>query len=315
MHDTYRYVSTIFLTLPFYPNFLTDESNTINLKIFPTRPPPAPIFAWHVPLATVQLNMLSNSSDLTLTRILPFIDGVASVSQIAQMADTDVTLTKKAIAHLQYYGCVILLDIFQFSAIYAPTAEISSFVEDHEAQDEAIRYIAVGRYRRLTEQEVSQGSTGEQWAWKSDETTLDKARLIQLYLSLKQGLTLKNWCLERSTLVMGIDVRRFITFGIIKGFLYRVHKYALLDGTAVTNEVNLNKTGEEFTFDPERIEHWRENSRRGSATGSPGRDLPLAKYLDGMHCFDEICSELQHTEKEVTDRMKDIYKNVTFIYR
>ena len=259
--------------------------------------------------------MLSNSSDLTLTRILPFIDGVTSVSQIAQMADTDINLTKKAIAHLLYYECVILLDIFQYSAIYAPTAEIGSFVEDTEAQDEAIRYIAVGRYRRLTEQEASQGTTGEQWGWKPDETTLDNVRLIQLYLSLKQGVTLKNWCLEHNTLLMGIDVRRFITFGIIKGFLYRVHKYALLDGTAVTNENNLNKAGEEFTFDPERIEHWRVNSRRGSVAGSPGRDLPLAKYLDGMHSFDQICTELQLGEKEVTDRMKDIYKNVTFIYR
>jgi nitrogen permease regulator 2 len=295
---------------------VVDESNTINLKIFPSRPPPAPIYAWHVPLSTVQLSMLGNSSDLTLTRILPFIDGVHSVAQIAQLADTDINLTRKAVSHLLYYGCVILLDIFQFSAIYAPTAEIGSFVEDEEAQNEAIRYIAVGRYRRLTEQELFlQGTTGEQWAWKSDETGLDNSRLIQLYFTLRQGLTLKNWCIEHKTLIAGIDIRRFITFGVIKGFLYRVHKYAVLDGTAVTNEANLLKVADDFTFDPERIEHWRESGGRHNISGSQGKDLPLARYLDGMHCFDEICSELQLGEKEVTDRMKEIYKNVTFIYR
>jgi nitrogen permease regulator 2-like protein len=294
---------------------LEDESNTINLKIFPSRPPPAPIHTWHVPFATVQLGMLSNSSDLTLTRILPFIDGVSSVFQIAQLADTDVNLTRKAIAHLLYYNCVILLDIFQYSAIYAPTAEIASFLEDIEAQNEAIRYIAVGRYRRLTEREVSQGAIGEQWAWKSDETGLDNAGLVKLYLSLKQGLTLKQWCLEHTHLLMGIDIRRFITFGVIKGIIYRVHKYAVLDGPVVHNDDVMNRTTEQFSFDNDRIEQWREQNGLGNTPGSQIHDMPLARYLDGMHCFDEICTEVQASEHNVTERLKKTYKNVMFISR
>ena len=51
--------------------------------------------------------------------------------------------------------------------------------------------------------------------------------LIRLYASLKQGLTLRNWCVENAANLNGIDVRRFITFGVIKGFLYRAQKYAI----------------------------------------------------------------------------------------
>ena len=120
---------------------LADSSNTINLKLFPTRPPPAPVYAWHVPLSTVDLTSIASSSDLTLTRIIPHIDGIASVYQVSQLADTDLGLTRKAIQHLLYYGCVLLLDIFQFGAVYAPTAEMGTFIEDEEAQEEAVRYF------------------------------------------------------------------------------------------------------------------------------------------------------------------------------
>jgi nitrogen permease regulator 2-like protein len=293
---------------------LLDDSNTINLKLFPSRAPPAPVYAWHVPLSTVRLSTLAVSSDLTLTRILPFIDGISSVAQISQRADTDLNLTRKAIAHLLFYGCIILLDIFQFSATYAPTAEIGAFIEDIDAQEEAVRYVSVGQYRRLTEHELD-GSTTEKWGWKSNETGIDKARLVQLYASLRHGLTLRNWCLEHDLLLAGIDVRRLITFGVIKGFLYRIHKYAVVDSGNLPGETGSLKPLEDAPFHPERVEYWRD-SRRGSLAGSSvGNDLPLAQYLDGMHCFDEICTELQLGEKRVSEKMKSAFSEVQFIYR
>ncbi|QDS70929.1 hypothetical protein FKW77_006737 [Venturia effusa] len=116
-----------------------DDINTINLKLFPARPSPAPIHPWHVPFATVHLPTVARSSDLTLQRIIPHINGVLSIAQIATRADTDLSLTRKAVQHLLFYGCVLILDIFQFGAIYAPTAEIASFVEDAEQMGEAVR--------------------------------------------------------------------------------------------------------------------------------------------------------------------------------
>jgi hypothetical protein len=34
-----------------------------------------------------------------------------------------------------------------------------------------------------------------------------------------------------------------------------------------------------------------------------------------MHCFDEICTELRLSDKKVTERLKQTYKNVVFINR
>ena len=109
-----------------------DDSNTIDLKLFPTRPPPPPVLAHQVPLLTMSLAGLQSpiSSDLTLNRVLPYINGVNSISRIAQLADTDLSLTRRAVQHLVYYGCLVLLDIFSFGAIYAPTAEIGGFIVD-----------------------------------------------------------------------------------------------------------------------------------------------------------------------------------------
>jgi hypothetical protein len=47
-----------------------DESNTINIKLFPLYPPPPPVKAWQVPLSTVRLESLMDENwDLTMQRV------------------------------------------------------------------------------------------------------------------------------------------------------------------------------------------------------------------------------------------------------
>ena len=242
-----------------------------------------------------------------MNRILPYIDGVSSVAQIAQLADTDLSLTRKAIAHLLYYKCVLLLDIFQFSAIYAPTAEIGAFVEDGEAQEEAVRYISISHLRPLAEIEFDGGS--------KEQKQIDKTTLVQLYTSLKQGLTLKNWCLEHSATLKGIDVRRFITFGIIRGFLYRVHKYVLANGASFPGEHPLDD-GVNNHHESHGLSAADPESRLPSRAPSEIDEvLPLANFLDGMHCFDEICTELHLNERKVLEKIKASYGEVQIIHR
>ncbi|TKA69035.1 hypothetical protein B0A49_08622 [Cryomyces minteri] len=281
-----------------------DESNTLNLKLFPMHPPPAPIHSYHVPLSTVRLSSLATSTwDLTMSRILPYINGINSVAQIAQRADTDFALTRKAVAHLLYYGCILLLDVFQFGAIYAPTAEIGAFFGDEALQDECRRYVATAPPHRV--------------------------------------------------LLPGIDVRRFVTFGVIKGFLYRVHKYAIASrasgpgvGAAEHELLRVRKRNaerewraaatssgwatptvaaatateeeeeeEEPAADAARADHGMGDGSGNAAREREGRDvLPLARYLDGMHCVDEICAELRIGEKEALAKLKG-YGDVQIVHR
>jgi hypothetical protein len=360
----------------------TDDSNTINLKLFPTRPPPPPILAHQVPLLTISLSSLQPpiSSDLTLNRILPYVNGVHSISRIAQLADTDLSLTRRAIQHLVYYGCLVLLDIFSFSAIYAPTAEIGVFVIDDAIKDECIRYIRVPRLRIGSEAKTIRLGSESETSHNQDtlstssiprtesssslanptslnttpfdhpappshtttanddtdenEWPISHPTLIHLYTSLRQGLSLKAWVLSNLSLLTGIDVRRFITFGIIKGFLYRVHKYAIATTSSLppapptslaTSTANLNDEGivranehvggvigfalhRPSTVAQAQPQYANQQDGMGGQEGQEQTEnaLSLLKFLDGMHCFDEMCTELGVSEKVVDGRIRGL---------
>ncbi|KAL1645505.1 Nitrogen permease regulator 2 [Diplodia intermedia] len=396
-----------------------DDSNTINLKLFPTRLPPAPVHAWHVPLLTIDIDMytapsamnphsFSNrcatlSSDLTLTRILPYIDGINSVYFISQLADTDIGLTRKAIQHLVYYDCVVLLDIFQFGAMYAPTPLIAHFFTDEAALAECARYVRIPRFldasisnetatlpeelrrdshkpshghsRKTSVGSTLGGSTATTTAAGSPTQTtfvhnrahrsstigthssaaltnftanlalapnqpvVSSDALIQLYSSMRQGVTLRAWVLENTVLLTHIDVRRLVTFGVIKGFLYRVHKYAIttsagaLAGTTASYDGYDHLHGARWRGHNGYASPWRVDSDvedggglgadgdagdKASGNGSGGaygRELPLARYLDGLHCFDEICTELGMSEREVLAKMKKGFGDVLVVNR
>ena len=203
--------------------------------------------------------------------ILPYINGLNSVKQIALLADADYKLVRKAIEHLLYYGCVILLDVFGFGASYAPTAEMAGFVSDVEVQEECRRYVQAQDSGFL-------GSRPE--AGKG----IGRTQLVELYCSLRQGHSLRNWCMEHGEAMGMIDIRRFITFGVIKGFLYRVHKYAI-----VTSSPGVDGG---------------DGREEGGKKGRGGIDRALKKYLDGTHCFDEICTQLMMSEKDLMTRLK-----------
>ena len=205
--------------------------------------------------------------------ILPYIDGVNSVKQIAIRADADYRLVKKALKHLLYYNCVLLLDVFSFSAMYAPTAEMGAFVQDAEVQEECTRYIAI---------------PGPQTRQLSGTT------LIEFYSSLKQGQPVRNWYMEHAERLEGIDIRRFITFGVIKGFLYRVHKYAIATYSKAS-----------------KVKGKGDGTSANVAVG----DSDLKKFLDGTHPFDEICTELGISERELMARLKACQGDVQVICR
>lgn len=203
-----------------------------------------------------------------------------SVRIISILADVELSLAYKAIRHLLYYGCVFLLDIFSFSAIYAPTALFhSSIASDEGMQQECARYVNT-RFAPTTSLRMAPASppsseyrgdlTGnvlqrrideiEDNIWpmvgdSNDESDtdqdhenhknnvgsylsetrrrlkkkrkyLDGVGIVELYASLRQGQSVKQWYTLNARQLANVDIRRFITFGIIKGFLYRVHKYA-----------------------------------------------------------------------------------------
>jgi hypothetical protein len=289
---------------------------------------------------------------------------------------------------LVYYGCLVLLDIFSFGAIYAPTAEISSFVVDDDIKEECVRYVRVPRLRIGSEartiripteagksQDDRSTSSASQHSDTATHSTIDESQpplqnvqdtdshhishetLILLYTSLRQGLTMKKWVLENLELLTGIDVRRLITFGIIKGFLYRVHKYAIAtstplppapptslqtsaapstahagpsDAATVRGVGNTGAThhpthtqhpsfslhrpsmASTTSITPQKHDHAASQPKQDEAPGLDNlldqkecvNGLPLLRFLDGMHSFDEICTELGVPEKVVEGKVR-----------
>ncbi|KAL6713825.1 Nitrogen permease regulator 2 [Lecanora helva] len=310
-----------------------DSANTLNIKLFPTYPPPPPLYAHHVPLATVRLDagspLVDDEWDLTLLKVLPYIDGVNSVKQIALRADADFKLVKKAVRHLLYYGCVVLLDVFSFGGIYACTSAVGEIVESEALREECRRYVSLEEDEE--EEEEGGGDGGGMRApfqWRNKRTAAGKEEskehsipitgtdLATLYLSLKQGQSVKNWCMERPDIVSKIDIRRFITFGIIKGFLYRVHKYAFLPPSSSKQRLtkaNLRRSGDGYQRTGSGVA-----VKGGDGVGEEGEEegvgdeakeadeADLLKYLDGTHCFDEICTDLMISEKELVMKLKGL---------
>lgn len=149
-----------------------------------------------------------------MQRILPFINGINTVSRIAQLADADYILTKKCIEHLLYYKCVLLSDVFTFSSMWSPTPDIRLLLEDKEIARVALSYIPLAP------------STG----------AVTLSDLFTLYASLRAGITVKEWYVAQEVYRKGVDVRRLITFGAIKRLIYKVRKYPVSESLVMSGE-------------------------------------------------------------------------------
>jgi hypothetical protein len=266
--------------------------------------------AWDVPLLIRELpDQQGWTWDLVLEKVHPFVDGVNHVKRIARLADVDMKLVKKAARELVLHERVMLLDIFHFQAVYTLTADIALFVKNVEVIDECREYVAIdpkeGMFASVLDKQVIDESSG----------TPDRTTILELYSILKPGLSVADFCLAHQNQLANIDVRRFITFGIIKGFLKRMHKYALaldppnMQVAAQSTVADIDKAWRKAALSSgwatppvdavslqEKLESEEEKARQEGAK--------LVKFLDGKHCLDQICVEMGMHEKEVLGKVK-----------
>jgi hypothetical protein len=113
---------------------------------------------------------------------------------------------------------------------------------------------------------------------------LSHFHLVRLMTSFCVGRSVAEWLKAHRDAGLDVmaylDVRRFVQFGVIKGFLYRVHKYVV-------------------------SKQYIAALATGQARPRQGGD-PLQRYTDGMHCFDEIITELNLTDEEITTKLKGL---------
>ena len=86
------------------------------MKLYPKKDQPKPINDKDVPIPLVDLMLVDwKKIDLTLSKIIPFIDGSTEILSISQLSDSSLSLVKKAIQHLLYYNFLVVVDLYNVS--------------------------------------------------------------------------------------------------------------------------------------------------------------------------------------------------------
>lgn len=250
--------------------------------------------------------------DLALQQIVPFIDGVRYVRRISLEADVEIAIVKKCVRQLLYYGCVTMIDIFLHSNIYATTPKISTIATDPKLQAECAVYIT-----------------------KSGKSPPSFAKIFALYCSVQPSLRMSDFCVVYAESLTHVDVRRFITFGLIHGFLRRVHRYPVF--------IDRNSSGPGLAVQSSRAYPLTSNSPSltgmnpvnavpapqvgsaeraggggggGNGSGSNGNvtskrtlvakanqlEKDILRMMDGEHHTDDICTKflIRYTDVEST---------------
>lgn len=133
-------------------------------------------------------------------------------------------------------------------------------------------------------------------------------QLVKLMTTFCVGRTIGEWLRLHMDagfdVLRYVDVRRLVQFGVIKGLLYRVHKYVVSKqylASLVTGQSRPLRDGE------------------GTAgEGKGGGGDPLQRYMDGMHNFDQIITEQNLTDGEIMERLRSFpapTHDLTVLYR
>jgi len=275
------------------------------MKLFPHHPTPPEVRGWHVPVAKMKFaDIVDPTWDLTLQRVIQHIDGVNDVRRIAHLADVSLELCQLALRHLLYYDTILLLDMFFFSNCYAPRPGIHDFIANVGGMvDECANYVCIGppeeddivaddnHHSHSHRDHDSIKSGGERSTKAKPKPTgtprrhrLPNHTLIKLMTTFCVGKTVLEWLKDHMDagldVLRFIDVRRFVQFGVIKGCLYRVHKYVV-------------------------SKQYLAALATGQARPVEGGD-PLQKYTDGLHCFDQIITEQNKTDAEIMEGLKNL---------
>ena len=85
--------------------------------------------------------MLQREWDLSLHAVLGYINGIDYIRRISERADMDLSLVRLCIQQLIHYGVVALVDIFQYSNIYAVTPGIRRLYDEPELTAACIEFV------------------------------------------------------------------------------------------------------------------------------------------------------------------------------
>lgn len=136
-------------------------------------------------------------------------------------------------------------------------------------------------------------------------------QLVKLMTTFCVGRTIGEWLRLHMDagfdVLRYVDVRRLVQFGVIKGLLYRVHKYVVSKqylASLVTGQSRPLGSGG--------------GGKEGQQKKQQQQGDPLQRYMDGMHNFDQIITEQNLTDGEIMEKLRSFpapTHDLTVLYR
>ena len=103
----------------------------------------------------------------------------------------------------------MMIDIFQFSNMYTLCRSISWLADESHVRGECGPYVT--QEGRLNQAKLTRNTYEF-----LDREISEWPDLLHLYSRLKPGITVFEWMEEFGVQDLGIDVRRFVSFGVVK---------------------------------------------------------------------------------------------------
>ena len=144
-------------------HLLLDDANLLNLRLFRPPPPPTPpVSDYVVPILLrplIQVHMFD--WDLTINWILPHIDGVKYLKQIALSSEVDLELVHACLRVLRHHGVLAHVDIFRYSNVYESTPLGKELLNTKEGDDLLLEaYIYAAKSKKLQKTKVRTNRLG-----------------------------------------------------------------------------------------------------------------------------------------------------------
>lgn len=281
-----------------------DEANHLYLSLVPRLPPTPEVHPHHVPVMLHNMQHFTKKAywDPTLLEVLRCIDGHSHVKRVSFESKVDLELTRRAVRHLMQYGCVTVVDVFQFSNMYVPNAGLRELYRSQEMHRACCEYVraesaplppiaAVFSLYCQLQNPTPDAALAEPSAAPAVHKSPSSAPLpsplpqppdfqLQQYSQPLEHaqqraslLSIGEFCTRRQLFARGvIDPRRFVLFGVLNKLIRRVHEYPLL------------MLGAKSTLQQTHPE--------------------LARLCDGQHSMDAICCALSRPYDEVMAKIR-----------
>ncbi|CAB3409446.1 unnamed protein product [Caenorhabditis bovis] len=192
---------------------------TLYFKLCPSyrgvEPPEVSIFMVPMFIRGIKLtSRVIDGMDVLSQKIIPQIDGIRTVKEIAFVLNLDPALVARCVRNLHFYECVSLVPMFLYSNTYVATERVHDFYMNQTEITDCMDFVKIQNPEQIEDD-------GE------PPPVPQFSDVFRLYLSMKCGMTLAEWVRVEQPRSMGIDEHRLVQFGMHHQFLRKLTVYPI----------------------------------------------------------------------------------------